>query len=111
MTTPDPVHHVTIQTNISSYIFTASAALVGVCLTVISLIHEKNLPHHSSTIADDLLTLDSLGFLVSCILSYLALRKDRFEPHPKLEKVADFLFILSLVLMVFVCGVVTYEIV
>lgn len=98
----------TLEADISVHIFTASAALVGVCLTVIGLIRVVIATSNVDTIADDLLAIDALLFLVSCLLSYWALRTRSVRRMHRVERVADAIFILGLLLMTTVCGVIAY---
>lgn len=109
---------VSSEVNIASHIFMVSAALVGVCLTIISLIHIgfSNVPNISQntradTLIDDFLTLDAMGFLLACVLSYLAMRRNRHKPHAFYETVADYLFLSSLCLMTVICGLITYTLI
>ena len=97
-----------LEADISVHIFTASAALVGVCLTVIGLIRVVIATSNVDTIADDLLAVDALLFLVSCLLAYSALRTRSIRRMHRVERVADAIFILGLLLMTTVCGVITY---
>ena len=48
--------------------------MVGVCLTVIGLIRVVITLGTADTLADDFLAADALLFLISCLLSYWALR-------------------------------------
>lgn len=63
-----------LEEDISIHIFTTSATLVGVCLTVIGLFKVIVQLKSISTWGDDLLSVDALLFLVACLLSYRALR-------------------------------------
>ena len=97
--------------NIAIHIFTASAALVGVCLTVISIvgpITEGSLLHRG---VDDLLAVDAMVFLVSCLLSYGALRVRRKGRSHRLETLADIVFLSGLSLLVIACGMVVWTVV
>jgi len=98
----------TLESDISIHIFTASAALVGVCLTVIGLIRVVIATLNVDTIADDLLAADALLFLVSCLLAYWALRTRSARRMYRVERAADAIFIVGLLLMTTVCGVITY---
>jgi hypothetical protein len=100
-----------LEEDVSIHIFTASAAMVGVCLTVIGLLRLVLTIRGGVTLADDLLALDALLFLVSCLLSYFALRTRSTRRMHRLERVADGVFITGLVLMVLVCSIIVYEIV
>lgn len=53
-----------LETNVSVHVFTVSAAMVGVCLTVIGIIRVSlTLNTGYSTLADDLLDLDAFCFM------------------------------------------------
>ncbi|HJT96917.1 MAG TPA: hypothetical protein VJ696_01260 [Rhodanobacteraceae bacterium] len=99
-----------LEADISIHIFTASAALVGVCLTVIGLIHVVVVTMKVDTIADDLLAADALLFLASCLLSYWALRTRSAKRMYRVERAADAIFIAGLLLMTAICGVIVYAI-
>ena len=64
----------TQERDIAIHIFTASAALVGVCLTVISIVGRITQGTLIHQLVDDLLAVDAMIFLGSCLLSYSALR-------------------------------------
>ena len=99
----------TLEEDISIHIFTASAALVGVCLTVIGLIRVVVATINVDTIADNLLAVDALLFLASCLLSYWALRTRSIRRMYRVERVADALFIAGLLMMTGVCSIIAYE--
>jgi len=99
-----------LEADICIHIFTASAALVGVCLTVIGLIRVVIATMKVDTIADDLLAADALLFLASCLLAYWALRTRSAQRMYRVERAADAIFIVGLLLMTVVCGVITYAI-
>ena len=82
--------------------------MVGVCLTVIGLIRIVITLGKFDTIADNLLAVAALIFLISCFCSYWALRTRRTRRMHRLERVADAAFLLGLLLMVAVCGVITF---
>ena len=99
-----------LEADLCIHIFTASAALVGVCLTVIGLIRIVVSTTKVGTIADDLLAADATLFMLSCLLAYWALRARSVHRMHRLERTADALFIVGLLLMTIVCGVVTWAI-
>jgi hypothetical protein len=84
--------------------------MVGVCLTVIGLIRVVISVQKIDTLADDLLAVDALIFLCSCLSAYWALRMRSVRRMHRLERMADVSFILGLILMVIVCGIITYNI-
>ena len=99
-----------LEQDICIHIFTVSSAMVGVCLTVIGLIRVVITLGNADTLADDLLAGDALLFLVSCLLSYWALRSRTGRRMHRLEKVADGIFIFAMIGMVVVCALITYTI-
>jgi len=83
--------------------------MVGVCLTVIGLIRVVITLGKADTLADDLLAGDALLFLTSCLLSYAALRARSFERRHQIERAADSIFIVAMVVMTLICGFITYS--
>ena len=99
-----------LEQDISIHIFTVSSAMVGVCLTVIGLIRVVITLGRADTLADDFLAGDALLFLVSCLLSYWALRSRSIYRMHRLERVADAIFIIAMIGMVIICALITYHI-
>ena len=98
------------EENICIHIFSVSAAMVGVCLTVIGLIRVVITLGRADTIADDLLAGDSVLFLTASLLSYTALRTQSARRMKKFERWADWLFISAMMLMVGICAFICYAI-
>jgi hypothetical protein len=99
-----------LEEDICIHIFTVSSAMVGVCLTVIGLVRVVITLGKADTVADDLLAGDALLFLVSCFLSYGAVRSRGLRRMHHLERVADGVFILAMIVMVAICAFLTYAI-
>ncbi len=97
------------ESDIAVHIFTASAALVGVCLTVIGLFKLTGKWRYVSHLADKLLAVDAGLFLVSCILSYWVLRSRGAARQHQIERYADIIFLAALIIMAIVCTLVAYE--
>jgi len=100
----------TLEADLCIHIFTASAALVGVCLTVIGLIRIVVTTTKVGTIADDLLAGDATLFMLSCLLSYWALRSRNVRRMHRIEHIADAIFLVGLLLMTVVCAVITWAV-
>jgi len=81
------------RSELSQHILPTSAQLVGVCLTVISLVKVLHIGHVGSLL-DKLLAVDCLFFTISAVLSYLAMRGIK---SANMERYADQFFILGLV--------------
>src|SRR5437588_11483679 len=103
-------HNCNLEQGICIHILTVSSAMVGVCLTVIGLIRVVITLGTADTLADDFLAGDALLFLVSCLLSYWALRSRGLRRMHRLERIADGIFIVAMVGMVAVCALITYTI-
>lgn len=88
---------------VASYVFSGSNTMVGVCLTIIALFRVMKLG--LQTIADEVLAINNFLFIAASLLSYLALRKENNE---QLEKWADVLFFLGMIVMFFVGIIIIY---
>jgi hypothetical protein len=99
-----------LEQDICIHIFTVSSAMVGVCLTVIGLVRVVITLGTADTLADDFLATDALLFLISCLLSYWALRSRGLRRMHRLERIADGIFIIAMIGMVVICALVTYTI-
>ena len=85
-----------------------AAAMVGVCLTGISLLRVATAVRNQGTIADDLLSLDAVLFLAATLASYFALRVQSHARLHWLERIADGTFIVAMLLLTLACFVITY---
>lgn len=106
----EPKSQLLLEEDISVHIFTVSAGMVGVCLTVIGILRVVISARRVDTLADDLLSADAVLFLVSCVLSYWALRTRNRRRMHRVERVADCVFLSALLFMVVICGFITYAI-
>jgi hypothetical protein len=97
-----------LKGDICVHIFSVSAAMVGVCMTVIGIFQVGELRKIGS-LADNVLAVDALLFLVACLTSYFAIRTTESTKRDHIERVADWLFLLALAVMAAVCFVVAYE--
>jgi hypothetical protein len=98
------------EENICIHIFSVSAGMVGVCLTVIGLIRVVITLGRADTLADDLLAGDAVLFLTASLLSYTALRTQSSRKMKKFERWADWLFLSAMTLMVGICVFICYAI-
>jgi hypothetical protein len=78
---------------LSQHILPTSAQLVGVCVTVISLIKVLHIGH-AGMIIDRLLAINCMLFTVSALLSYASIRGYKTE---QMESYADQFFMLGLI--------------
>jgi hypothetical protein len=94
------------QKGLSNHLLPVASTMVGVCVTVISVIQlapDKAI----SNWADKLLAIDSLAFMASAFLSYWSIRHD--DLMLRVERYADRLFLMGMVIMVFVSFLVAFE--
>jgi hypothetical protein len=95
-----------LEADLSVHIFSVSAALVGVCLTVSGLLRIVVNTNKVETVVDDFLAIDAVIFLISCLLSYWALRTRSLYRMYRVERMADAIFLVGLFLMVLICSFV-----
>lgn len=84
--------------DICVHIFTASAAMIGVCLTVIGIIRAVVSLRRPDMVGDDLLAINAIAYLAACLVSYWALRTRSLGRNHRLERWADVLFLSALIL-------------
>jgi len=71
--------------------------VINAQITTIPIIAMINIPY-------------ALLFLVSCLLSYWALRSRGLRRMHRLERIADGIFIMAMIGMVVICALITYTI-
>ena len=81
--------------------------MVGVCMTVISIIKLAEASQNVTQIVDNLLAFDSLLFLASALFSYVVLRSAKYAI--KMERAADLCFSLGMIGMVLISFVMAFE--
>ena len=89
---------------ISQHILPTASTMVGVCMTVISIIKLSN--NASATVADEILAFDSLLFTMSAIFSYIDMTRDA-QGH--FEKWADRSFLMGMLTMMASCFVIVFS--
>jgi uncharacterized membrane protein len=78
----------------SQHILGTAANLLGFCLIIITSVHLAN--KAAGTLIDELTSVVALILTVSSVFSFLALRSENKERDYKLEQIADYLFMGSL---------------
>lgn len=104
----EPARAKRLDEKICKLICPISAAMVGVCLTGVGLLRVALAVDRKATLADDLLSLDAVIFLVATLVSYFALRTG--TRNHRLEQIADVAFITAMVLLTAACPFITYSI-
>jgi hypothetical protein len=90
------------------HICTISAGMVGVCLTGISLMRVFIGMNKVDTLADDLLCVNAVLFLLATLASYWTLRIRHERRRHWLERMADTAFICGVLMMTANCLYITY---
>jgi hypothetical protein len=91
-------------------LFSVSAGLVGVCLTVIGIIRIGiNLDAGYTTIADELLAADAFCFAAACLLAYSSIRSPAQAKAKRLEGYADRLFMVGMTVMCVISAIVAFS--
>ena len=85
-----------------------AAAMVGVCLTAIGILRVVIAVRKANPLADDMLALDAVLFLIATLTSYFAIRHGPAKRLHELERVADVTFIAAMSLMTVAALVITY---
>ena len=115
-TPPDRHHHPGLENgraqerDIAVHIFSASSVLLGLCLTIISVVRGGSRGDRLNTIVDDILAVDALIFLVACFLSYAGMRSKHLRPMHKVESVADGAFLLGLTGLGLACALLAWTV-
>ena len=94
----------------SEHILPNSSMMIGVSMTVISIIKLIGIHSEQHQIAE-LLAINSMFFMTSAILSYLSMRYDgTHHVSVTMEKVADVVFMVGLMIMTAAGILLAYEI-
>lgn len=82
--------------DLSHHILPNSATMVGVCITVLTLVKSFH-PNVTSFLIDKALAIDSVIFMLSAVLSFYSIRAG--QNSAILERWAEMLFLLGLISM------------
>jgi hypothetical protein len=88
-------------------IFSVSAGMVGVCLTGIGLVQVLTSLKKVSTLADEFLSVNASIFLCCCLLTFISFRLRHARAKEKLQRVADVLFFVGLLMMAVICVLIS----
>jgi hypothetical protein len=95
--------------NTSPHILNTSANLLGFCLFVITSLHIADLTEIH--IIDNLTSIVAIMLTCSCIFSFISIRTKNPKSEKRLEKIADYLFLASLVGILIIIMLITLNIV
>jgi hypothetical protein len=91
--------------NTSQHILNTSANLLGFCLFVITSLHFTD--KAESSIIDELTSVIAIFLSVSCLFSFFSIRTSNHMIEKRLETVADYLFIISLLGILIIISLIT----
>ncbi len=99
-----------IKSNLSQHILPNSSTMIGVCMTVISIIKLIDAHKAQHRIAE-LLAINSIVFMASALLSYFSMRNESTRrSRLALERLADLVFMFGLIIMTGAGILLAYEI-
>jgi hypothetical protein len=84
--------------------------MLGLCLTIISIMRGQRNPGGIATIVDDIIAIDAPVFLVACFLSYAALRVRHLRRIHRVESIADAVFLIGMTGMGVACALFVWTI-
>jgi hypothetical protein len=89
----------------SQHILNTSANLLGFCLFVITSLHFTD--KAESSIIDELTSGIAILLTISCLFSFFSIRTSKHIIEKRLETVADYLFIISLLGILIIISLIT----
>ncbi len=88
-----------------------SVAMVGVCLTGVSILNVDQDVNSLNTYVDDLLAIDAFLFLTSYLISYWVVRVMTKSTRNirRIGNLANIIFLIGMVCMAIVCGLIVLQ--
>ncbi|MFS2122713.1 hypothetical protein [Pseudomonas sp. Pseusp97] len=105
MSEPEPP---SLDDDICVHIFSVSATMVGVCLTVIGIIRVILTLRGDDLIIDDLVAINMFCYLVAAFCAYWSLRTHRTLRGQRMVRIADAVFLVALVFTACNAGFITW---
>jgi Na+/H+ antiporter NhaD/arsenite permease-like protein len=107
------------QRDIFLHVSEVSVAMIGVCLTGVSILNVDQDINDLNTYVDDLLAIDSFIFLTSYLLSYWVVRVMTKSDSPKerlrqrnvrrIGSIANAVFLIGMIFMAIVCASIVLQ--
>ena len=95
--------------NTSQHILNTAANLLGFCLFVITSLHIAN--QVETHIIDELTSVVALFLTFSCVFSFISIRTTNKIREQKFETIADYFFMFSLIGILIIIGLITFNLV
>jgi hypothetical protein len=108
---PEVFYQRMLDRDIYLHISEISVAMVGVCLTGVSILQVDDSAEAADSYVDDLLALDSFVFLAACLLAYWAVRVAmKGNKHVRrVASIANLIFLFGMIVMAIVCGCIALQ--
>ncbi len=84
-----------MSNNTSQHILNTAANLLGFCLFVITSLHIAN--QEETHVIDEFTSVVALLLTCSCVCSFISIRTAHPQREKRLETIADYLFVSSLI--------------
>ena len=89
-------------------LISTSGAIAGMGLAIVGILAAKQSMQYSEMISDDMFLFSSIGFLLVVVIGYLAQKHSEQHYYSRLVRLAEWLFSLSLLLVVAAALVLLY---
>jgi hypothetical protein len=99
------------ERGVAQQVFVVSAAMVGVCLTLMGLVAIISELDELATLTDELLAADAFIFLVACLTSYFSIRARDMELQRRYDRIADITFVVGMVAVVVIGAIVALRLI
>jgi hypothetical protein len=96
---------------IYDYVLNYSFMMVGLCLTLLGLVRLVEGLKHLSTLADELLAANAVIFLVSGLLTYLAIKHPVHKRKVGMGRTADLIFSMGIIFLAGICCVIAVSLI
>ena len=89
-------------------LISTSGTIAGMGLAIVGILAAKQSMKYSEMISDDMFLFSSIGFLLVVVIGYLAQKHSEQHYYARLVRLAEWLFSLSLLLVVAAALVLLY---
>lgn len=96
-----------MTTSTSQHILNTAANLLGFCLFVITSMHITN--YSEKSMIDEFTSVIAVLLISSCLFSFFAIRTRYQTGEQRLEKVANYLFVISLIGILLIILLITFN--
>lgn len=91
----------------SQHILNTSANLLGFCLFVITSLHIAD--QTENYLVDEFTSIVAVFLTLSCVFSFVSIKTKKAKMESRLETIADYLFIISLIGILIIILLITFN--